>query len=177
MPLKTILSTSVASVLIICSAVISQPLEANTATITKVCSSAEQRQFDFWIGDWQVTDKDGKVLGGNHIFPILDGCALSENRTSARGNKGVSYNFYDKAKKQWHQTWIDASGGALYLNGGFSESKMVLQGQTPNKEGGYLLQKISWIALDDGRVKQHWQTSKDEGKTWQDAFVGYYKKN
>ncbi len=30
------------------------------------CTSAEHRQFDFWIGDWEVTGAQGKVVGNTH---------------------------------------------------------------------------------------------------------------
>ncbi len=139
----------------------------------KTCSSPEYRQFDFWIGDWEVKDANGKVVGFNKILPILDGCALSENWTSVNGNPGVSTNFYDKSTKQWHQTWIDNSGGSLYLNGKLIDGVMVLTDKAENSDS---IQKISWTLLDDGRVKQHWQSSKNKGETWADVFVGFYER-
>ena len=141
----------------------------------KACSAPEYRQFDFWIGDWDVYSAKDQLVGHNKIFPILDGCALSENWTNVKGIPGVSYNFYDSAKGQWHQTWISQTGGALYLNGHFVDGKMVLSGETKGKDGKVTIQRITWTPLADGSVKQHWQVSKDDGKTWTDAFVGFYK--
>jgi hypothetical protein len=31
------------------------------------CSAPEHRQFDFWLGEWQVTGPSGKVAGTNSI--------------------------------------------------------------------------------------------------------------
>jgi hypothetical protein len=107
------------------------------------CTTKEYRQFDFWLGDCSVKDDKGKLLGHNKIKAILNGCALSESWTSAAGNPGNSYNFYDKATKQWHQTWIDAQDDALYLNGKLTNGKMVLQGKTPDSKGVITLQRIS----------------------------------
>ncbi|MCW8876152.1 MAG: hypothetical protein OQK04_02730 [Kangiellaceae bacterium] len=140
------------------------------------CQKEEYRQFDFWIGNWGVYDAKDTLVGHNKIFPILEGCALSENWTSAKGNLGVSYNFYDAAEKKWHQTWIDQSGGSLYLDGEFKNGKMVLSGYRPGKDGDQVLHKITWTPLKDGRVKQHWRASKDKGQKWNDVFVGFYKK-
>ena len=137
------------------------------------CDSEEFRQFDFWIGQWEVRDKAGKIVGSNHIYPILDGCALSENWIGATGNPGVSYNFYDAAANKWHQTWI-SNGGPLYLEGGLLDGKMVLSGYRPGKGDGADLHRITWTPLVDGRVRQHWQVSHDEGKSWHDVFVGFY---
>ena len=94
---------------------------------------------------------------------------------NVKGVPGVSYNFYDAAEKKWHQTWVDQTGGALYLDGGLVDGKMVLSGNRPGKDGN-TVQRITWTPLDDGRVKQHWEVSKDDGKSWSDAFVGFYKK-
>ena len=146
------------------------------ASQSKPCTEDSYRQFDFWLGQWQVFDQQGKQIGENHIFPILNGCALSENWTSATGHKGVSYNFYDKAQQQWHQTWIDASGQPLYLNGRFVDGKMVLKGERPGKNQQTQYHELSWSLQDDGSVRQHWRVSNDGGKSWSDLFVGLYKK-
>ncbi|MEO8385623.1 MAG: hypothetical protein ABI583_10295, partial [Betaproteobacteria bacterium] len=45
----------------------------------KPCTSPAYRQFDFWIGDWDVTNPAGKLVGTNLIKPILGGCVLHEN--------------------------------------------------------------------------------------------------
>ncbi len=140
----------------------------------KNCNTPEYRQFDFWIGEWVVKDSKGNIQGYNKIFSILDGCALSENWHSVSGNPGVSYNFYDKTKGQWHQTWVDNSGGTLYLDGGLKDGVMVLS--SANSSNQKVIQQISWTPLDDGSVKQHWQSSKDGGKNWTDVFLGFYHK-
>lgn len=142
----------------------------------KPCSTEQYRHFDFWVGQWQVKGPKGKVVGSSKITSILGGCAISEAWTGGSGYQGVSYNFYDNKRNVWHQTWIGGAGGALYLDGGLEGKTMVLQGANKDKDGNKILQKISWTPLEDGRVKQHWQTSKDDGKTWQNAFVGFYNK-
>lgn len=142
----------------------------------KPCSTEQYRHFDFWIGQWEVKNPKGQVVGSSKITGILNGCAISEAWTSASGYQGVSYNFYDNSKKGWHQTWIGGAGGALYLDGGLEEGKMVLQGKTPTKDGKIVMQKITWAPLEDGRVSQHWQTSIDNGKTWKNSFLGFYSR-
>lgn len=140
------------------------------------CSGAEYRQFDFWVGDWEVTDKDGNLQGHNTIKPLLNQCTLQENWQGATGSAGKSFNFYDRQSKQWHQTWIDNSGGVLYLDGQLEGDVMVLSGQRLGRDGAPVLHRIKYTPLDDGGVEQYWQASKDDGKTWQDLFLGYYKK-
>ena len=143
---------------------------------SKSCTGPEHRQFDFWLGEWDVFDEAGELVGHNHIYPVLEGCALSENWTSVNGSPGKSYNFYDAAENKWHQTWIDQSGGALYLDGGLVDGSMVLSGPRPAEKGGSEIHRITWTQLKDGSVKQHWQSSSDGATQWQDVFVGYYRK-
>jgi hypothetical protein len=45
-------------------------------------------------------------------------CVLHEHWVGSKGGNGESFNIYDGATKQWHQTWVDNSGTLLALNGG-----------------------------------------------------------
>src|SRR3954447_26343877 len=94
------------------------------------CKDGASRQFDFWLGHWHVTEH-GKPAGDNRIERILDGCALLENWTGAQGGAGKSLNFFDRDDGLWHQTWIDASGGALFLAGKFENGAMRMEGERP----------------------------------------------
>jgi hypothetical protein len=141
------------------------------------CSQPECRQFDFWIGEWDVTTPDGKPAGRNSIQRVLGGCALHESWTSATSPfAGHSYNIYDAATGRWHQTWVDNSGTLLRLDGGFTGSKMVLTGLRPPAAGGTMdvLHRISWEKKSDREVRQFWESSPDGGQTWTVVFDGTY---
>jgi hypothetical protein len=136
------------------------------------CDNPQCRQFDFWIGDWDVFTADGERAGSNTVQKILGGCVVQENWEGTKGSKGQSYNVYSNGR--WHQTWVDNQGTLLLLDGEFSQGKMVLQGDTPNPNGGTVRNRITWQTLPDGRVRQYWDMSTDEGQTWTDVFVGFY---
>lgn len=140
------------------------------------CEAAPHRQFDFWIGTWNVT-VNGKSAGTNRIELGHGGCVLVEHWAAPGGGTGISLNFYDRQTRQWHQTWIGSGGGALYLNGGLKDGAMVLQSapvQTP--AGGTVINRITWTPLPNGDVRQHWETSADAGTTWKTSFDGLYRK-
>ncbi len=139
----------------------------------KPCNTPEFRQFDFWVGDWNVESpaSPGSV-SRNRITRINDGCTLREEYTTPVGYAGTSLNFYDAARRVWHQTWIDNQGGALYLEGGLRGKEMVLSTVTDPER----VQRITWTPLDDGRVRQHWESTTDGGETWITAFDGYYSR-
>ena len=69
-------------------------------------------------------------------------------------------------------------GGRLVLSGGFKDGAMVLEGQQPvpdAKTGKPQRERITWTPLADGSVRQLWESSTDQGKTWTVAFDGNYR--
>lgn len=143
----------------------------------KACSSDEYRQFDYWIGDWDVFNDKGEKVGENLITVEQGGCVLHEHWTDAQGGTGESFNMYDAPRGVWHQTWVAANGQLLLLEGGLEDGDMVLSGKRPRRDGqGEVHDRISWIAQEDGSVHQVWDQSLDGGKTWQTGFLGIYRK-
>lgn len=137
----------------------------------------EASQFDFWVGEWEVTQPDGKVAGESHIQSINGGRALLENWTSAGGNfAGKSLNSYDAVQGKWKQFWVDTAGTVLELSGGIVDGSMVLSGTRHTRAGAEVTDRITWTPNEDGSVRQHWELSKDGGKTWQTLFDGHYAK-
>lgn len=143
----------------------------------KPCTAPEHRQFDFWIGDWQVRDPTGKPVGENRIVALHGGCVLLESWSGAGGFTGSSVNGYDADRKQWHQTWMDSSGGVLQIDGRFADGRMTLTGDAfGEKPGETVRNRITWTPLPDGKVRQLWESSNDGGKTWTTAFDGLYSR-
>ena len=76
-------------------------------------TDAVYRQFDFWIGEWDVYGPKGKKAGDSKIDLILDSCIILENWKSSGSNyAGKSFNTYNAVSKQWQQTWVDNVGGS-----------------------------------------------------------------
>jgi hypothetical protein len=153
------------------------PAQQPPAARPPACTSSEHRQFDFWIGDWDVTLPNGKHAGTNTIRPILGGCVLQENWTGAGGLTGTSYNIYDRNSRRWHQTWVDDQGSLLELNGGFADGRMVLSGEQEAEDSmGVSIQRITWTPTGSDQVRQLWESSTDGGKTWTVQFDGRYRR-
>lgn len=146
--------------------------EARTAR----CAVTEYRQFDFWVGDWEVRNPEGDLVGRNSIRRILGGCVLHESWTGTDGSTGESFNIYDARSNAWHQTWVDNSGLLLELDGGLEGDAMVLRGELARPDGGETLQKITWTPAPDGSVRQIWERSTDGGDRWSTVFDGTYRR-
>jgi len=150
------------------------PDPAATA-IAAPCDEDIHRAFDFWLGHWRVESADGSLAGHNHIERAHSGCAVVEHWASARGNSGTSTNYYDPAKAAWVQNWIDASGSVIQLEGGLDAGgSMVLEGRYVVPDGTVAMMRGTWTLLEDGRVRQLFETSTDEGATWKPWFEGFY---
>jgi hypothetical protein len=147
-----------------------QPAQAG-AQQRKPCIADAFRQFDFWVGNWQVFDPSGKRVGSNRIERAHGGCALIESWQGNGGLSGTSLNIHDRSDGQWHQTWVDSSGTRLSLSGGMEGQRMVMKSAASNT--GHV-NRISWEPLVGGKVRQLWETSADGGKTWVTAFDGLY---
>ena len=140
------------------------------------CSAPQYRQFDFWIGDWEVRNPDGQIVGENHIHPILGGCALLEEWSGSGGSAGKSVNMFDASTGRWHQTWAGGGGMLLLLDGGLDGDAMTLRGTRVGPEGGTILDEIRWEPVEGGDVRQLWRFSTDDGVTWKVAFDGRYSR-
>lgn len=136
------------------------------------CAAGEHRQFDFWIGSWEVTTPDGEVAGTNEIERVLGGCALRERWQGRGGMTGTSLNAYDPHAGTWHQTWVDDRGGFLLLSGGLQDGSMVLSGEMQD-ETGPVTHRITWTPLEGGRVRQLWEVRRGAGD-WEVLFDGLY---
>lgn len=156
---------------------VGNPLLSQTNTKQCNCCTHEYKQFDFWIGEWDVFNKKGKKIGENRIVSMQDSCVIQENWTSS-GQTGTSYNFYDKADSTWNQTYIDNFGNVLQLKGTFQNNKMILKSKKTKsvKSNFYYYNQITWAKDSSGNVSQKWEIVGDKGNILQVVFDGVYKR-
>jgi hypothetical protein len=142
------------------------------------CTRAEHRQFDFWLGQWNVTLPNGRPAGTNHIQSINAGCGLREEWKGTGGSTGTSLNAFDPTSGRWHQTWIGSDGTLLLLDGALRDGAMELSGVTTGANGARTLHRIRWTPLGGTptAVRQLWESSTDDGETWTVAFDGKYER-
>jgi tetratricopeptide (TPR) repeat protein len=134
------------------------------------CDDAEFRQFDFWLGDWDVASAgDGTQRGSSHIAKEMDGCVIWENWKSAGSPYfGKSYNTWNPNLKRWEQYWVDNSAGVMFFHGTLKGAIMdYWTDDVPQATGGTLLRHLQFFNLGPDKVRQFSQGSSDGGKTWQ----------
>ena len=149
-------------------------LAGEALAATPPCAEGPFREFDFWVGEWDVRDASGKTAGVNTISSEENGCVLIERWRSAAGGTGQSYNYYDPAARKWKQLWVGL-GILLHMEGAFSNGSMRLEGPLQYLgQGRSTILRGTWSKLDDGRLRQHFEESTDGGTTWTTWFDGYY---
>lgn len=152
------------------------PSEQSQQSQQSPCKSKpEYRQFDFWLGEWDVFTPEGKLAGTNSVQLILGDCVVFENWTGSRGGAGKSFNVYNAAKRKWQQTWVDSFGNVLELSGDYKEGGMRFAGESFDpKDGKRLLNRLTFTKISADKVRQFWEQSNDEGKSWIVVFDGAY---
>jgi hypothetical protein len=151
-----------------------QALMARSATPCLV--TPEHQQFDFWVGEWNVMNPQGQLAGTSSIQRVVDGCVIFENWTGTQGGSGKSFNYYDRNDGKWHQLWVGSGGGVVNFSGAFKDGAMRYEAVSPAANGSKTLQRMTFFKLDGDKVRQLWETSTDDGKTWLVAFDGMYVK-
>ena len=135
------------------------------------CVAPESRQFDFWVGDWDVFDfdKPAAPVARVQVESILGGCVLREDYRDTDGHMGQSFSVYDTANRRWHQSWVTNRGQLLLLDGGLHDGTMILSATERMPDGSDRLVKGTWTAVGGG-VREAAVRSTDGGHTWAPWF-------
>jgi hypothetical protein len=149
-----------------------------TQPTSSACQRPEHRQFDFWVGRWDVypTGKD-KLVAHSLIEKLYGGCVIRENWMPLSGTEGGSLNTYDSEDKHWHQTWMDSANGRVSFDGDYVGDRMILTGRWrgAQKRGQEGLVRMTYSRLDGGAVRQSGEISTDKGANWKPFFDFTYR--
>ncbi|HWE24568.1 MAG TPA: DUF1579 family protein [Myxococcales bacterium] len=135
------------------------------------CTSAEHRQLDFWLGDWDATIKarttDGwaAAKGSNHVTVADNGCTVVEDFHAdgpAAPWTGRSVSQFATKERKWRQTWVDEANDYLAFIGGTEGKDFVLYGEP--HDGRQMRMVFANITAD--AFAWRWEASTDGGKSW-----------
>lgn len=154
---------------------LSIPLTLSVLAQSPCNSDVHYRQFDFWVGNWDVYKYGTDTLAGsNEVVKLLDDCVVQENWKSANSDfAGKSYNSYDPITDKWRQTWVDNKGRTLRFEGSFRDGKMQMTGFSYEKNKKLVYYKMVFTKMQDGTVRQQWEKSYNR-EDWESIFDGHY---
>jgi hypothetical protein len=161
------------------------PLTATWVNNSTECNTPEARQFDFWVGEWdidqKILQKDGSWLetkAHTSVSPILNGCALEEHWSGEvkffwlgmeeiKPMNGFSIRYYNPEKKKWYIHWIDNFNLAFGdgASGNFKDGKGEFLSET-DTTNGKRISKITFSDITDNSVYWDLAISNDNGNSW-----------
>jgi len=147
-------------------------LDAFDAVVFPCRHDPRFRQFDFWIGDWDVRPTGQPAVGPparNTVTLDDNDCVVTEHWSSPSGSVGQSFNIFDRSYGVWRQTWVDNTGGQHDYRGRLVDGNMVFEGDTPapNGQRGRIPTRLTFFKLGPDSVRQYSAISTDSGRTWQ----------
>ncbi len=123
--------------------------------------------FDFWLGEWDVSDAKGG-RGHNSIRRILGDAVIEESfRFVAADGETLNGRSHTVLvpDRGWCQTWVDDQGGYLDFVGGMRAGRMVLE-----RPG----QRMQFTEVtEDGLV---WDWERDVDNAWELAWRLTYRR-
>jgi tetratricopeptide (TPR) repeat protein len=150
-------------------------LDAFDAVVFPCRHDPRFREFDFWVGDWDVRPTAQPAVGPparNTITLDDNDCVLTEHWSSPSGSVGQSFNIFDRSYGLWRQTWVDNTGGQHDYRGRLVDGNMVFEGDTPAPNGrpGRIPTRLTFFKLGRDSVRQYSEISTDSGRTWQTNY-------
>jgi len=135
------------------------------------CVSPESRQFDFWLGEWDVSPNgstSGVTVAESSITLTDQGCVIIEHWRPFGGGHGHSINMFDATDQKWHQTWADANGSRTEFSGVLdSEGVLRLDNLGPSAQGQLPgRRRMNFRRIDNRTVRQWGEVFDDAAQTW-----------
>ena len=144
----------------------------------------EARQFDFWIGEWDVNLRvrqedltwEDQIRSVAKIYPILNGKAVLELWSDRReeGIKGYSLRYFDTARDEW-VLWLNWPGrnasGSSSLAGSFRHGRGEFFSARPNQDGGETISRYTFSDITPDALRWDDAFSTDGGRSWTHNWI------
>jgi hypothetical protein len=141
----------------------------------------EARQFDFWVGTWDVNLRiqqgdaswQDSIRSEARVYPILRGKAVLELWDSAP-IKGFSLRHFDTAKDKW-VLWLNwpsnnrANTGSL--EGAFRHGRGEFFSSSTRPDGTTSMSRYSFSDITADSLRWDDAFSSDGGKTWTNSWI------
>ena len=148
---------------------------------TKPCGEGQRRQFDFWLGAWDVSwpaSPHGSAgFGRANVQKILAGCVVQENLSAdPLPLRAMSVSSYIPESGEWKQVWADNEGHYRDVAGESKNGEIILSRQS-EVNGKKVLQRAVWKNIKPMELDFSWEQSHDGGQTWQVLWPMHYTRH
>jgi tetratricopeptide (TPR) repeat protein len=140
-------------------------------------SSSTAKQFDFWLGRWEVRLPDGTLAGYDTITKRDGGCTIHEQWDGYAGASGTSLLFYLPSREQWRQVWVGSGATMIDMTGGLIDGEMRMEGTIEYAEQSLVVAfRGTWTVAADGRVRQRLEEFDIATGQWVLWFDGFFRR-
>ena len=144
------------------------------------------RDFDFWIGRWHVRNRVLRErLAGSDEWEEFDATVEARLILDGMGNEdefqtehdggfvGMSFRFFDPARKRWSIYWADSRRPGVLdapVFGTFDGDVGVFEGPDTFR-GRPILMRFTWTRVTTPTPRWEQAFSDDGGETWETNWV------
>lgn len=120
------------------------------------------RDFDFWLGEWDVTWGDGET-GTSSVYSDFDDRVIVESFDGRPSSElqGMSLSTFDEAAGVWRQAWVDSRGTFIVVSGSREDDVMELRTETGP------LRRARWHDVTPDSFRWTLERSSDGGASWE----------
>lgn len=136
-------------------------------------NSEKAKQFDFWVGEWDV-QVNGQTVGLNVIEKQQQGCLIVENWKSNGGQSGKGINFFNPILGTWRQSYMSSNQTIWEMTGEYKEGAMRYTGHVYAPNGQTVMTRVTFFNLEPNRLRHTEDDSRDGGKTWTTTWDAIY---
>jgi hypothetical protein len=153
-------------------------INANAAANAASCSAnSENRQFDYWLGNWSIGAPGSSGNADSTVSLTLDKCLVVENWDGGGGHSGQNIFGYSADDKSWYGMFADNEGRVhVFTSGKVASGFAEFEGTSRGPKGESVLNRVKITRLNPNKVEQSWEKSSDNGVTWTLVFRGEYSR-
>jgi len=154
------------------------------------CEEEHYREFDFWNGEWDLTNlrlqEDGSWAdvgtATNRVFPVAGGCGIVELWDGYLGDdhiRGFSVRTYDSETEQWHLvlSWPQQNAaGFSTLEGVFRHGRGEFYSEFTAQDGRAGLTRYTFGDIGHDTFRWNDGTSFDGGQTWRTSWIMEFRR-
>ncbi len=146
----------------------------------------EYRQFDFWIGEWDVLSRNRPTdesrwydtgMATARVYPVVAGCGMVEHwRGHAFGNflVGFSLRAFNPQSGQWNLALLWPNSGEPRFGemaGGFRHNRGEFYSGGLSADGDTTLTRFSFSDVTPNSVRWQDGFSVDNGRSWNSGWI------
>lgn len=157
-----------------------------SATYAQGPCGPESRQFDFWIGEWDILNRNrpgdesrwyDTGMATDRVYPVAGGCGIVEHwRGDAYGEflVGFSLRSFNPDTRQWDLILLWPSNGQPRfgeLRGGFRHARGEFYSRGIGPQGDTTFTRFTFSDITPETVMWQDGASSDGGKTWSSTWI------